>query len=112
MIDGIADEMESRKLSQREVARRIGQASASRVGAYLKHKIIPGPDVLRRLCLAVGVSPTFAFWEAKYYDAIFDDFENLYRVGWSWMREDRVGLDPHRGADFGTEHWGPQQYRP
>jgi hypothetical protein len=28
VIDGIAAEMESRKLSQREVARRIGQASA------------------------------------------------------------------------------------
>jgi hypothetical protein len=55
----------------------------------------------------VGISPTFAFWQAKYYDAIFDDFENLYRVGWSWMREDRVGLDSHCGAAFGIEHWGP-----
>jgi transcriptional regulator with XRE-family HTH domain len=106
VIDEIAEAMESRGLSQREVARRIGQASASRVGDYLKHKIIPGPDVLRRLCLAVGMSPTFAFWKAKYYDAIFDDFENLYRVGWSWMREDRVGLDSHCGAAFGIEHWG------
>jgi transcriptional regulator with XRE-family HTH domain len=106
VIDGVAEAMRTRELSQREVARRIGQASASRVGAYLKHKIIPGPDVLRRLCLAVGISPTFAFWQAKYYDAIFDDFENLYRLGWSWMREDRVGLDPHCGAAFGVEHWG------
>ncbi|HLY02996.1 MAG TPA: helix-turn-helix transcriptional regulator [Candidatus Cybelea sp.] len=109
VIDGIAEAMKTRGLSQREVARRIGQESASRVGAYLKHRIIPGPDVLRRLCLAVGVSPTFAFWEAKYFDAIFDDFENLYRVGWSWMREDRVHLDPHRGAAFDSVHWGPEQ---
>jgi transcriptional regulator with XRE-family HTH domain len=107
VIDRIAEEIESRGLSLREVARRIGQASASRVGAYLKHRIVPGPDVLRRLCLAVGLSPIDLLWQAKYYDAVFDDFISLYRLGWSWMREDRVGLDPRRGAAFGIEHWGP-----
>ncbi|HEY1866694.1 MAG TPA: helix-turn-helix transcriptional regulator [Candidatus Cybelea sp.] len=107
MIDRIAQEIDARRLSLREVARRIGQASASRVGAYLKHRIIPGPDVLRRLCLAVGLSPIDLLWQAKYYDAVFDDFISLYRLGWSWMREDGVDLDPHRGAAFGSEHWGP-----
>ncbi|HEV3092003.1 MAG TPA: helix-turn-helix transcriptional regulator [Candidatus Cybelea sp.] len=106
VMDRIAAEMESRHLSQREVARRIGQASATRVGAYLKHQIIPGPDVLRRLCLAVGISPIDAFWQAKYFDAVFDDFESFYRLGWSWMREDRVHLDPWRGAAFDAQHWG------
>jgi hypothetical protein len=91
------------------VARRIGQPSGSRVSAYLKHRIIPGPDVLRRLSLAIGISPLDAFWQATYFDAFFDDFENLYRLGWPWMREDRVDMDPLRGTAFDQQHWGPGQ---
>jgi transcriptional regulator with XRE-family HTH domain len=107
LMDRLDAERCDRKLSMRQVARRMGQPSASRVGDYLRHRIIPGPDVLRRLCLAIGVSPIDALWQAKYYEAVFDDFMNLYRLGWSWMREDRVDLDPVRGAAFDAQHWGP-----
>jgi transcriptional regulator with XRE-family HTH domain len=109
LMDRLSAEIEDRGLPLREVARRMGQPSASRVGDYLRHRIIPGPDVLRRLCLAIGVSPIDAFWQAKYYDAVFDDFMSLYRLGWSWMREDRVHLDPVRGAAFDAQHWGPER---
>jgi transcriptional regulator with XRE-family HTH domain len=107
LMDRLEAERQSRGLSLREVARRMNQPSASRVGAYLGHRIIPGPDVLRRLCLAIGISPIDAFWQAKYYDAVFSDFENLFRLGWSWMREDNVGIDPRCGAAFGIPHWEP-----
>jgi transcriptional regulator with XRE-family HTH domain len=108
-MDRLSAEIEDRGLPLREVARRMGQPSASRVGDYLRHRIIPGPDVLLRLCLAVGVSPIDALWQAKYYDAVFDYFVKLYRLGWSWMREDRVHLDPWRGAAFDAQHWGPER---
>ena len=90
LMDRLEAERQNRGLSLREVARRMNQPSASRVGTYLGHRIIPGPDVLRRLCLAIGISPIDAFWQAKYYDAVFSDFENLFRLGWACLHGTRI----------------------
>jgi transcriptional regulator with XRE-family HTH domain len=106
-MERLSAEIADRRLSLREVARRMRQPSPSRVGDYLRHRVIPGRDVLLKLCLAIGLSPIDVLWQAKYHDAIFDYFIDLYRLGWSWMREDNVGIDPRSGAAFGTPHWGP-----
>jgi transcriptional regulator with XRE-family HTH domain len=105
LMDRLEAKRIERGFSLRHVAREMGQHSASRVGAYLGHKIVPGPDIIRRLSLAIGISPIDALWQAKHFDAVFDYFEKLYRLGWTWMREDGVGLDAVCGVSFGIPHW-------
>jgi transcriptional regulator with XRE-family HTH domain len=100
-------ERELRGLSLREVARTMGYVNASRVGDYLRMRIVPGPEIVRRLAIAIGVAPIEALWLGGHNGAVFEYFLNLYRLGWAWQREDRVHLDPHHGASFFLEHWAP-----
>ena len=100
-------EREERDLSLREIARTMGYVNASRVGDYLKMRIVPGPEIVRRLAIAIGVAPIEALWLGGHNGAVFKYFLNLHRLGWAWQREDRVHLDAHRGASFFLEHWAP-----
>lgn len=92
-------EAKKRGMKLREIGRRLGHANATRVGEYFSLKIVPGADMVRRLALAIGVPPIEALWEAEHQSAVFDDFELLYNLGWSWMKADRVSLD-EGGANF------------
>lgn len=96
-------ERKKRRLSRREVARRLGYPSATRIGQYVRQKIFAGPDLLQRWALAVEVSPIEALWRAKHYDAVFGYLHELHRLGWAWMRDDGVG---HLGesAMFHRQH--------
>ncbi len=92
-------ERENRGLSLRAVAKELGYKNAERVGKYFRQQIVPGADIVRRLAVAVGVSPIEALWSSQHYRDVFDYFDKLYRLGWFWMKEDRLHLD-ERGADF------------
>jgi hypothetical protein len=108
LMQWLQDEREQRDLSYREIGRRLGHSNGERARAYLTMRIVPGPDIVRRLAVAIGVSPIDALWIAGYQDAVFEYFRSLYRLGWAWMREDQVGLDPSRGASFLLTHWDPE----
>gem|GEM_PF-2969253 len=94
------DERKAKGMTLRDIGKRLGYHNATRVSQYFKQKIVAGPDMVRRLALAVGVSPIYALWSCRRYSAVFDYLENLYRLGWSWMHEDRVHLDQQSGATF------------
>jgi transcriptional regulator with XRE-family HTH domain len=91
---------EERGMSLRAVGRKLGYRNASRVGKYFKQQIYAGPEMVRRLATAVGMSPIWALWESERYRDVFSYLEKLYRLGWSWMRADRVHLDRQAGAIF------------
>jgi transcriptional regulator with XRE-family HTH domain len=110
LMDWLNGEREARKLSLRAVARTMGYLNASRVGEYLYHKIVPGPEIVRRLAIAIGVSPIEALWMGGHDSAVFEYFLKLHRLGWAWMREDEVHFDPNRGASFFPEQWSPDVF--
>ncbi len=99
------DEREQRGLSLRAVADAIGYRNAERVGKYFRLQIVPGSDMVRKLAIAVGVSPIEALWSSHHYSAVFDYFDKLYKLGWAWMHDDRLHLD-ERGAAF-LLHYAP-----
>jgi hypothetical protein len=109
LMQWLEEEHERWGLSVREVARRMGYLSASRVGDYFKLRLVPGPEIVRRLAIAIGVSPIEALWMGGHHSAVFEYFLKLHRLGCSWMREDRVHLDPQRGATFFPQHWSPAE---
>lgn len=92
-------EREARDLTLGDIAERLGYRSASRVSEYFRQKIVAGPDMVRQLALAVGVSPIEAQWRAGHYGAVLDYLMKLYQLGWAWMRTDGVDL-PDRGMPF------------
>lgn len=57
LMQWLEREREERGLSLREIARRMGYLNASRVGDYLRMRVLPGPEIVRRLAIAIGVSP-------------------------------------------------------
>src|ERR1700736_3736486 len=93
-------EIKERRLSLREVARRMGYPNATRVREYLDQKIVPGPAVLGNLAAAIGVSPIEALWNAGRQGFVFYYFHALFELGWWWMHKDGVGLDTTSGAVF------------
>lgn len=94
-------EIAERSLSLREVARRMGYPNATRIREYLNQRIVPGPAVLGRFAMAIGVSPIEALWLAGHREAVFGYLHQLYQLGWSWMRSDRVDFfGSGSGADF------------
>jgi transcriptional regulator with XRE-family HTH domain len=101
MLDRVRSE---KGLSLRDVGTRIGYHNASRVGQYLRGQIVPGPEMVRRLAIAVEVSPIEALWLSEHYAEVFSYLDKLYRLGWSWMRDDRVNPDQDFGADFSWYH--------
>jgi hypothetical protein len=107
LMDWLNERRQARGLSMRAVAEAMGYVNASRVSEYLNHKIVPGPDIVRRLALAIGVSPIEALWLGGHYEAVFGYFNKLYRLGWAWMHEDHVHLNSDSGACFFLEHWSP-----
>jgi transcriptional regulator with XRE-family HTH domain len=96
------EERERRGLSLRDVAQSLGSGyrNATRVAQYFSQRIVAGPDVLQRLAIAVGVSPIDALWNAGHCGAVLDYFNKLYRLGWSWARQDQVAIHQDFGADF------------
>ncbi len=84
----------------------MGYLNASRVGDYFKLRIVPGPEIVRRLAVAIGVSAIEALWLGGHQAAVFDYFLTLHRLGWTWMHEDMVHLGS-RGAEFFFQHWEP-----
>ncbi len=96
----LESEVKERRLSLREVARRMDYPNATRIREYLNQRIVPGPAVLGNLAMAIGVSPIEALWLAGRREAIFDYLHALYQLGWAWMRTDRLHLDQTTGADF------------
>lgn len=102
-IDGARKE---RGLSMRAVAQALGYHSASRVGMYFRQQIYAGPEMVRRLATAVGMSPIDALWRAERYREVFSYLERLRRLGWLWMHKDRVHLDPEAGAMFAMQWEG------
>jgi transcriptional regulator with XRE-family HTH domain len=100
----LAAEIKERRLSLREVARRMGYPNATRIREYLDQRIVPGPAVLGNLAMAIGVSPIEALWLAGRREAIFDYLHALYQLGWAWMRTDRLHLDQTGGAVFIGHH--------
>lgn len=97
---------QERGMSLRALAKQLGYKNASRVGMYLRQQIYAGPEMVRRLATAVGMSPIEALWQSQRYRDVFGYLEKLYRLGWSWMRADGVHLDPNRGAIFVTQWEG------
>lgn len=95
-----------RGLSKRQVAKKLGYRNASRVGMYFRQQIFAGPEMVRRLAIAVGMSPIDALWRAQRYTEVFGYLERLHRLGWLWMHQDRVHLDPSSGAIFVTTWQG------
>jgi len=95
-------ERRERGMSLRDVAKILGYRNADRVGKYFRQQIVAGPHLVRRLARAVGVSPIEALWSSHYFGAVFEYLDQLYRLGWAWMRDDHVGLDQASGAHFLT----------
>jgi transcriptional regulator with XRE-family HTH domain len=87
-------------LTLRDVAKKLGYLSASRVSAYFHQQIVAGPEMVRQLALAVGVSPIEALWRAEHYAEVLDYLSKLYQLGWSWMKADKVGFNDSFGSDF------------
>jgi transcriptional regulator with XRE-family HTH domain len=87
-------------LTLRDVAKKLGYLSASRVSEYFHQRIVAGPDMVRQLALAVGVSPIEALWRAEHYAEVLDYLSMLYELGWSWMKADKVGFNDSFGSDF------------
>ncbi len=96
----LESEIEQRGLSLREVARRMGYPSATRIREYLNQRVVAGPTVLSNLAIAVGVSPIEALLLAGRRESVFDYLHALYQLGWGWMRKDHLHLDSQSGADF------------
>lgn len=100
------DERQQRGLSDRQVGKLIGYHNGTRVRQYLNQRIVAGPEMVGRLAVAVEVSPIEALWRAEHYSAVFDYLDKFYRLGWSWMRADKVSFDETRGSDFVPHHIG------
>ena len=93
-------EIDRRGISLRSVARQLGYPNASRITEYLQYRRVPTAEMVRRLADAIGLSPIEALWRAGYDATLLLDLVELYTLGWSWCREDRVHLDPRSGAVF------------
>jgi transcriptional regulator with XRE-family HTH domain len=102
------EERTTRGLSLRQIGESLGYLNATRVGQYFHQKIVPGAEIVRRLAIAIGVSPIDALWRAEHYSAVFDYLDDLYRLGWSWMRADCVHLDRSAGAMFTLQYRGAE----
>lgn len=87
-------------LSLGDVAHALGYKSASRVSQYFRQEIVPGPEMIRQIALAVGVSPIEALWRSEHYGTVLNYLNLLYLLGWTWMKEDVVGFNGTFGSDY------------
>jgi hypothetical protein len=93
-------EREDRGVTKRAIARHFGHKNATRIGQYLRGEIVAGPEVVRGLAEAIGVSPVEALWRAGYQGAFFHELVELQKLAWVWCREDGVHLDSSDGVFF------------
>lgn len=102
VMQWLDEERARRGLSDREIGRRLGYHNGTRVRKYFNQQIVPGPEMVRRLAIAVGVSPIAALWIAEHYAAVFGYLQKLYGLGWSWMKADKVDFGDTFGTDFSS----------
>lgn len=93
-------QIEFRGITPRQIGLFLGYRNGSRISEYLTLKRVPGPEVIRKIGPAIGVSPIEALSRAGYYDVIIDGLRQLYQRGWFWCQRDNVGFDTDRGALF------------
>lgn len=104
------EERERQGISLREVARKLGYRTATRVTQYFHQRIVAGPDMLARLAVAVNVSPIDALWNARHYPTVLEYLNKLCRFGTAWAYKDRVAID-QQGASF-TLQYSEQGFPP
>jgi transcriptional regulator with XRE-family HTH domain len=97
------EERERQGISLREVARKLGYRSATRIGQYFHQRIVAGPDMVARLAVAVNVSPIDALWNSRHYATVLEYLNKLCRLGSAWAYKDRVAIDS-LGASFTLQY--------
>lgn len=96
----LKEQADLRGITPRQIGLSLGYKNGSRITEYLTLRRVPGPEIIRKIGAAIGVSPIETLRQAGHYDVIIDDLRRLYQRGWFWCQRDKVGLDPQRGALF------------